>query len=1170
MPEKTENKPTKSKIAEQEEKTLAFWRENNIFEKSLQKESPKGNFVFYDGPPFATGLPHFGHILPNTIKDIIPRYKTMQGYRVPRKWGWDCHGLPVENLIEKELGLKNKKDIEEYGIEKFNAAARNSVLRYADAWGEMIPRVGRWADMKNDYRTMDWQYSESVWWSFKSLFDKGRIYEGFKAMQICPRCGTTLSNFEVNQGYKDITDLSVYAKFELLDEPGTFVIAWTTTPWTLPGNVALAVNPEVEYVKAKNKDGVFIFAKERYAPIAEKFLSKDPGEVVGTIKGSDLVGKSYKPLFDYYQNVPLKNAEGKILTEKTGWKIYAGDFVTTTDGTGIVHIASAFGEDDLRMGQKENLPFIQHVDFEGKFKKEVVDFAGQYVKPKDDVEKADVEIVKYLAHNGLLFAKEKFIHSYPHCWRCETPLLNYATSSWFVRVTDFKDMLVDANKKVDWVPESIGEGRFGKWLEGARDWAISRSRYWGAPLPVWRCDHCEQVEVLGSIAELKAKTKRNTYFVMRHGLAEHNVKNILSSKPDHPHHLTDVGREESALSAQALRDKHIDLIFSSPYVRTRETSEIVVEQIGFKGKIALDDRLSELNFGDLDLLDREKYFGYFSSVGERLTKRLPNGENIHDVRDRMGNFIYDIDSKYEGKNILIVTHEAPATALFGVGEGAVDKNLIEMWGMDRDFISPGQMMPFEFSAIPHNEQYELDVHRPYSDSISFKCDCGGDMKRVPEVLDTWYDSGSVPFAQHHYPFEHKEHFEKGKDMLFPADFIAEGLDQTRGWFYSLLILGVELFKTAPYKNVVVNGLILAEDGHKMSKSLNNYPPLMDTVDKFSADALRYFLVSSPAVKAEEVAFSEKGLDEVQKKILMRLLNVVSFYEMYSVHLVQTKENPESKNILDRWIVARLHEMTKAMTEALDAYELDKAARPIADFVDDLSTWYLRRSRDRFKGDDQEDKQAALLTTRHVLKEFSKLIAPFIPFIAEEVYQKVKGSSGKESVHLEDWSAVHHADEVLLENMAQVRHIVSLGLEARSKAGIKVRQPLQAFKIKNTELSGMGFKALIQEEMNVKEVIFEDLKEGEVWLDAELTAELKLEGQMRELLRAIQDLRKESGLNVEDRVVLMIETSDEGKKLVKKFETEISKPAGLIKITFETIDAPEIKIDDLAFRLKLEK
>jgi len=1182
----TEQIKPKSPIAKREEEILAFWKENAIFEKSLEKESPKGDFIFYDGPPFATGLPHFGHILPTTMKDVLPRFKTMQGFHVPRRWGWDCHGLPIENMIEKELDLKNKKDIEDYGIGKFNAKARDSVLRYADEWKTIIPRLGRWVDMEHDYRTMNPSYTESVWWSFKTLFDKGRIYEGFKSMQICPHCGTTLSNFEVTQGYKDITDLSAYVKFELLDQPATFLVAWTTTPWTLPGNVALAVNPDVQYVKVKIKnveaqdDGVFILAKERLSVLKNEY------EVVDEMKGSDLIGKTYKPIFNYYQTLPLKNAEGKELTAKTGWKVYGADFVTTTDGTGIVHIAPGFGEDDLRLGQKENLPFIQHVTFEGAFKPEVIDFAGQLVKPKDDVQKADIEIIKYLAHHGTLFAKEKFIHSYPHCWRCETPLFNYATSSWFVRVSEFKEKLVKANSKVSWVPQAVGENRFGDWLANARDWAISRSRYWGAPLPVWKCETCEKVEALGSLKELKEKTRRNKFIIMRHGEALNNLSDLISDSPtDTLNVLTETGRKQVETSAQKLKGEKIDLIIASDILRTKETAGIVAKTLGMSEPI-LDERLREYKVGKTNI----KTWGEFAkthSYSQRFESALEEGETFAGLIERMLRFVFEIDSQYEGKTILLVSHQSPLLMLKLITEGNLTESIKNKAYEERYALclEPAEYETLDFAAYPHNEKFELDFHRPYSDDLSWKCSCGGKMKRVPEVFDTWYDSGSVPFASVHYPFEHakKKLLGGSRPEIFPADFIAEGLDQTRGWFYSLIVLGTELFGESPYKNVVVNGLILAEDGRKMSKSLKNYPPLMETVDTYSADALRYFLISSPAVKAEEVAFSSKGLDEVQKKILIRLQNVVSFYEMYkSETKVEGLEGRGSTNVLDRWMVTRLDEVREIMTSALEKYELDRASRPIADLVDDLSTWYLRRSRERFKGDASSgdasscslaakaDKAAALATTQYVLIQFSKLIAPFIPFTAEDVYQKVKGESDPLSVHLADWPASAKVDTVLLEQMAEVRKLVSLGLEARAKAGIKVRQPLASLFVKTNAVLSNSLLDLIKDEVNVKTVQNKKDLATEVELDTAITPILQAEGNMRELMRAIQDMRKEAGLMVGDRVTLAVDTDEAGKKLIEQFKTEITKVTGLSSIEFKNVGGEEVKAGEMSFKLRIEK
>jgi isoleucyl-tRNA synthetase len=1154
----------KSDIAKREEATLAFWKEHTIFKKTLEKDSPKGEFVFYDGPPFATGHPHYGHLVGGTMKDVIPRFKTMQGYHVPRRWGWDTHGLPIENLIEKELGLKSKKDIEDFGIEKFNEKARDVVLRYDNVWKEIVPRTGRWIDMDNAYLTMQPSYTESIWWSFKTLYDKSLIYNGFKSMLYCPHCGTTLSNFEVAQGYKDITDLTVYPKFELENELNTFVVAWTTTPWTLPGNAALAVGADIVYVKIELENNFYIVAKERLTALQEKILKDKELKIVGEMLGKDLVGKKYKPIFDYYTNAEIKNKEN-------GWKIVGADFVTITDGTGVVHIAPAFGEDDYNLSLTEQLPFIQHVDSEGKFKKEVVDFAGMLVKPKDDVQKADVEIVKYLAKHGTLFAKEKLLHSYPHCWRCDTPLLNYATSSWFLKVTDIKDKLVLENKKVNWVPPEIGEGRFGKWLENARDWSISRSRYWGAPLPVWICKECGKTDVMGSVKDIRTKTKRNTFYVVRHGEADHNVQNVLSSNPKNPHHLTDHGIEEVTLSAQALKDKKIDLIIASPMLRTKETADILVEQLAFKGKVDTDARLTEFNFGDFNLKEYELYHAYFNSVKERLTKRMPNGECINDVRERIGDFLYDINEKYEGKNIVIVTHDGPATLLFAVAEGANELQVLDYWGLDRDFLSLGQEARLDFAAIPHDQHFVLDLHRPSIDAISWKCDCGGNFERVKDVFDTWYESGSMPYASVHYPFENKELVESRK--RFPADFIAEGQDQTRGWFYTMLVLSTALFGHAPYKNVIVNGTVLAEDGQKMSKRLKNYPEVTAVLDTFGADAMRFYLMSSPVVHAEDISFSEKGLDDVVKKVVSKLQNVYTFYATYQKAEKESHATP-SANVLDTWVMARLAELRENITTHLENLEIDRAAKPIVLFIDDLSTWYLRRSRERFKGDDEKDKQSALATMHVVLLELSKLIAPFMPFLAEDIYQKVKpAGSARESVHLEAWpndaeASMSKREIKVIEAMAEVRKIVSLGLEARAKANLKVRQPLQSVFV-GKEIEAR-YASLVLDELNVKNIIVKPELEESVELDTEITSELKAEGQAREFTRALQDIRKKINLNPTDTIALFVATDTQGKNIIETFSKDISKTAQITAIHFVETEGEKINVDDMNFVVRIEK
>ncbi len=1155
----------KSQIALSEEQTLEFWQTHHIFQKTLKKNEGNKEFVFYDGPPFATGKPHYGHILPGTIKDVIPRFQTMRGNYVRRRWGWDCHGLPIENLIEKQLGLSTKKDIENYGIEKFNQAARNAVFMFVDEWKKIIPRTGRFVDMDHAYITMHPSYTESVWWSFKTLSEKGLVYEGYKVMPYCPRCGTTLSNFEVNQGYKDITDISAYVKFAVKDRPNTFFLAWTTTPWTLPGNVALAVHPDLDYVEISIENTHYILAKSRLSIVKDAYL------VTKEYKGKELLGLAYLPPFGYYLNEDFKN-------KAQAWKVYGAAFVTADDGTGIVHIAPAFGGDDYDLSIKENLPVIQHVGSNGAFKNEVTDFALQFAKPKDDHQKTDIEIIKYLAHNGLLFAKEKLVHSYPHCWRCDTPLLNYATSSWFVKVTALKDDLVSENKKVNWNPETIRDGRFGKWLEGAKDWAVSRSRYWGAPLPAWKCKDCHHVKIVGSIRELKTSQKeRNTFFMMRHGEAENNVLNIMSSNNLTAHHLSEKGKVQAKASAEKLKGKGIEFIYASPFARTEETAEIVRETLGLPvSALILDEHLHEISAGEFDGKSVEEYHAFFANEHERFTKRPEGGETYADVKRRMAKFVSKLNKKHDQKKMLIVSHDSPLWLLNAGIEGLNEHETLKLRSDSKFFLENAEVRELSVVHLPHNENFELDLHRPYIDEVKLDCVCGKEMHRVTEVFDTWYDSGSVPFASNHYPFEHKNIFDPHsvpllkKALGFPADFIAEGLDQTRGWFYTLLVLGVGLFGKAPFKNVIVNGLLLAEDGRKMAKKLNNYPEISYVINKYGADALRYYLMSSPAVHAEDVRFFEKGVDEVYKKNILRLDNVCSFYEMYKGEIGDADTQVAlSENVLDRWIIVRVNETIAAMTEALLAYQIDRGAWPIEQFIDDISTWYLRRSRDRLKSESGTDRVDALRTMRHVLTEFSKAIAPYMPFIAEQVYRRMGGP--KESVHLEDWPEAGEIDTNVIQKMATVRKLVTLALEARSASGIKVRQPLSKLHVKDASLD-VGFLDLIKEEVNVKEVVRgASGQEEEVKLDTTLTEELKLEGAYRDLLRGIQELRKKENLVPNDRVLLVVETDERGTSLVKRYSAELLRIAGLSKIDFGSVEnGEEIKLEGMMMKVKIVK
>ena len=959
-----------NKIMLTEKKVFDFWEDNNIFNKSVEKEAPQGDYVFYDGPPFATGTPHYGHIVGQLMKDVVPRFFTMKGYRVERKWGWDCHGLPIENIVEKELEMKTKKDIETLGIEKFNDTCRSKVLAYAENWYEISNRFGRFVDKKNAYHTMDLSFMETIWWVFKQLWDKGLIYKDYRPMHVCPRCQTTLSQSEVAEGYQDIKDLSCTAKFELSDEPKTFVLAWTTTPWTLIGNVALAVGADINYIKIVYHDEKYILAKERLNDV----IKDSDYKIIEEFKGSDLIGKKYRPLFDYYVN------DNSVENKENAWKIYSAEFVTTEEGTGVVHIASAFGQDDMDLGKENNLPFIQHVNMDGSFKEEVKDFPGLNVKPIEDYSSTDVEIIKYLAGQGLLFSKEKYEHSYPHCWRCDTPLINYATSSWFVAVTKIKDTLLRTAEGINWFPGHIKNGRFGNWLEGARDWSISRQRFWASAMPIWECS-CGERRVIGSIKELE------------------------------------------------------------------------------------------------DL----------------------SGQKIN------------------------------------------------------------------------------DIHKDKVDKITFSCSkCGQTMYRIPDVLDCWFESGSMPYAQLHYPFENKEKFENN----FPAQFIAEGIDQTRTWFYYLHVIAGALKEERAFDNVVVNGTVLAEDGKKMSKKLKNYPDPLVVIDKYGADSLRAYLLSSPVVQAENFNFSEKGVEDSLRKNIMLVNNIYNFYQMYSE--VLSKEDfdkyQEVSNVLDKWIIVKMNKLIEEVENYMLNYNLNKSMRPITEFIDEFSTWYLRRSRERLKGDDGADKKEALSTMRFIFINLSKVIAPFMPFIAEDLWQKIMDynySNENKSVHLENWPEykINEGDGMIIESMNEVRRIVELGLAERDKANIKVRQILNKVSVcaENFKI-GDEYLSLIADELNVKTVdLIKQAGDLSVKLDIEITEELKLEGGKRELIRFINLMRKDLNLSINDLAQVIIDSkSDFVKEIIEKYSDDIKKETLSSNILFNNNQGKEFKINNEVIIISVEK
>ena len=1017
---------TKLEFVNREQKVLDFWKENQVFEKSVEETKDLPTYTFYDGPPTANGKPHIGHVLTRVIKDMIPRYQTMKGHNVVRKAGWDTHGLPVELEVEKLLGIDGKEQIEEYGLEPFIQKCKESVWKYKGMWEEFSGKVGFWADMDNPYVTYHDDFIESEWWALKKIWDQGLLYKGFKIVPYCPRCGTPLSSHEVAQGYKTVKERSAVVRFKVVGEDAYF-LAWTTTPWTLPSNVALCVNPDETYVKVKAADGYTYYLAQALADKVLGGLAKAAAddqaavpayEVLETYVGKDLEYKEYEPLYECVKPVCEKQ-------HKKGHFITCDTYVTMTDGTGIVHIAPAFGEDDANVGRNYDLPFVQFVDGKGDLTEETP-FAGMFVKD------ADPEVLKDLDARGLLFDAPKFEHDYPHCWRCDTPLIYYARESWFIKMTAVKDDLIRNNNTINWIPESIGKGRFGDWLENVQDWGISRNRYWGTPLNIWQCE-C----------------------------------------------------------------------------------------------------------------------GHMHSIGSR-------------------------------------------------------QELFEMSGDER--------------------AKTVELHRPYIDEITLKCpECGGEMHRVPEVIDCWFDSGAMPFAQHHYPFENKELFEQ----QFPANFISEAVDQTRGWFYSLLAESTLLFNKAPYKNVIVLGHVQDENGQKMSKSKGNAVDPFDALNKYGADAIRwYFYINSAPWLPNR--FHGKAVVEGQRKFMSTLWNTYAFFVLYAnidnFDATKYTLDYDKLPVMDKWLLSKLNTMVKTVDEDLGSYKIPEAARALQEFVDDMSNWYVRRSRERFwaKGMEQ-DKINAYMTLYTALVTVAKAAAPMIPFMTEDIYQNLVRSidaNAPESIHLCDYPKVNEAwiDKDLEANMEELLEIVVLGRACRNTANIKNRQPIGTMYVKAEKAMDKFYTDIIADELNVKEVKFADdvesfisysfkpqlrtvgpkygkllngirtalseidgtaaMKElrdngvlvldidgnkvelaeedllietaqsegyvtetdGEtsVVLDTNLTPELIQEGFVREIISKVQTMRKEAGFEVMDKIIVYAKDNDKIMDIMKANQDEIKR------------------------------
>ncbi len=1055
--------------SQREERVLQFWKDNQIFKKTLEKDSPEGDFVFYEGPPTANGRPAIHHLEARAFKDAIPRYKTMRGFRVPRRAGWDTHGLPVELEIEKTLGFKSKKDIEEYGVAEFNKKCKESVGAYINEWTRFTDRIGYWVNLDEAYYTYQNSYIEAVWKIVKHVDERKLLYKDYKVLPWCPRCGTALSSHELAQGYKDVKDLSLYVKFKVIGQENAFLLAWTTTPWTLPGNLALAVGEKIDYVKIKKGQEYFILAEARLSVVEGEY------EVVEKMKGKDLIGFSYEPLYNF------------VTPNEQTYKVYAADFVTTEDGTGIVHTAVMYGQDDFELGTKAGLPKQHLVAPDGTFVKGTDWLEGRSVVD----ETLAVDILKDLQSRGFLFAKENHLHSYPFCWRCKTRLIYYARDSWYIRMSALRDDLMKENKKINWEPDYIKEGRFGEWLREVKDWAVSRERYWATPLPIWVNEDGEKL-VVDSIEAIKKYSKKsgNQYFVMRHGEAIDNAKHVLDPQGDPENHLTEKGKEEAKKSAQKLKKEKIDLIVTSPFLRTHETAEIVKAEIG--SELLVDDRLHEFN---------EK--------------------SETEVCHRVSKLLFELEAKYQDKKILLVSHGNPIWVMERV-TASLDWNDFEEYKM----LETAEVRELPFVPFPHDENYELDLHRPYIDEIVLEKN-GKEYKRVKEVMDVWFDSGSMPFAQD------PEH------VIFPADFISEAIDQTRGWFYTLHAIGVLMEKGRAFKNAICLGHLLDKDGKKMSKSVGNVIDPNAEIEKYGIDVLRFWMYSINQ-PGESKNYDDRTVKEVEKRVFNLVDNVYTFYDLYRDQSLESNDKPKVKNILDEWILIRLEELALEMSEHLDDYKLLEPARDLANFVDDLSTWYVRRTRERIKGGETEAKQ----TLYYLLKNLAKLMAPFAPFAAEELFQKLHVENDPESVHLASWPKGEKLDlkaKQTLAGMKDVRHLTTQALEARSKANMKIRQPLSKLTVR-AELT-KEFLDILGEEVNVKEVVRDNSMNMDVVLDINLTPELIEEGEVREIVRGIQELRKEKNLKPGDQMEYVVPA--EQKKVFEKFGEAIKKATNVV-------------------------
>lgn len=1127
-------------LPETERQVLEFWKKENVFKKTLEKNKDKKEFVFYEGPPTANGKPGLHHVLARSFKDVMPRYKTMQGYFVPRKGGWDTHGLPVELEVEKQLGLKSKKEIEEYGIAAFNKKCRESVWTYKDEWERLTERMGFWLDMDDPYITYKNEYISVVWQILKEIHKKDLLFKGHKVVPWCMRCGTALSSHEVALGYKSVKENSVYIKFRLeegqkigdfVTDKNTFILSWTTTPWTLPGNVALAVGKNISYEVRKMNEETIILASDLFEKIFPGV-----GEKITTAKGELLLQLKYTPLFE----IP------ELKTEKS-YRVYPADFVTTTDGTGVVHTAVMYGEDDYNLGKEVDLPQFHTVTEDGKFIPHIPEVGGMSVKKQE----SDAKIIEFLTKNGNFLKVELFEHDYPFCWRCNSPLLYYARNSWFIRMSALREKLKEENKKINWIPEHLREGRFGEWIKEAKDWAISRDRYWGTPLPIWECKKCNKHTVFSDKDFPTSNKSGNTYFLARHGESESNINRTLSCYPEkEPMHLTEKGKERIHTSAEKIKNEGIEIIIASDITRAKETAEIYSKILGCD--IIFEPRLREIDAGILNGKSYDEYDALFSSQEEYFTKSVPEGESRNNVRRRVWNLFSEIEKKYTNKKILFVSHEDPLRMLVSVFNGWTNEEAQKNRNLfgERAFFPLGDVREEKFVLGSRDELGIFDFHKPYIDEIEFSCEtCGETMTRTTEVLDVWFDSGSMPWAQKEYLFMNgKNEIDKSD---FPADYISEGIDQTRGWFYTLLAIGVLLGEGTPYKNVISLGLLLDKNGQKMSKSKGNIVEPWDIMERYGADSVRWFFytVNPPG---EMKKFDEKELVKISRQLFMILYNSFAFYDLYA------KKSPYStplkpEHVLDKWIMARLNETVESVTADLERYEIGSAAKTIQVLVDDTSRWYIRRSRKRLQRPvSEEDYTTCSQTLFVVLQETAKLLAPFTPFFAEGLYKSLGFSA---SVHEASWSKKNEIviDEKIIEYMEEVRLIASAGLAKRAALGIKVRQPLASIKVKSPLLSGkdaIEFLSIIKDEINVKEVLFDTTIEETIQLDTEITPALREEGILREIMRGMQEFRQTEGLTPKDKIIMYLSARTEIIALIKKEEQKLLQEVNASEFIYE--------------------